>query len=73
MQGQVNLKHLLQPSHTMYSNTTYYNIIAREAGCRDSQLRNWTRWVVGLNPGLCLGRLSSCIVHVPTTGWPNLA
>jgi hypothetical protein len=25
-------------------------------------------WIVGSNPGLCLGRLSSRIVHVRTTG-----
>ena len=46
-----------------------------KAGCRGPEVRNWTadRWVVGSNPGLCLGRLSSRIVHVPTTGWPSLA
>jgi hypothetical protein len=28
-------------------------------------------WVVRSNPGICLGRLSLRIVHVPTTGWPS--
>jgi hypothetical protein len=49
-------------------------LLYSQGGCRGPEVTNWTAdsWLMGLNPGLCLGHLSSRIVHVRTTGWPSL-
>jgi hypothetical protein len=71
----ISIIYYLSHTNGVVNNLTFQSYSEIDLSGCGPEVRNWTedRWVVGLNPGLSLGCLSSHIVHVPNAGWASLA